>query len=150
MGRAQIETIFRETVREHPNPLQTRISYVNVKKRNLCRSRVKTILHQPSKNESEKFVIDGIDITNVENMNCGFMYEIFGKYQPMWTEYHIPEQLMQKARSLPIPLFLCWEGIPVGKNVTDTSKVIMNLPNPKRTAGTGVLCFSTCDRCTEY
>ena len=23
---------FRETVREHPNPLQTRISYVNVKK----------------------------------------------------------------------------------------------------------------------
>lgn len=64
-------------------------------------------------------------------MNCGFMYEIFGKYQPMWTEYHIPEQLMQKARSLPIPLFLCWEGIPVGKNVTDTSKVIMNLPNPK-------------------
>ena len=43
-------------------------------------------------------MIDGIDITNVENMNCGFMYEIFGRYQPMWTEYHIPEQLMQKAR----------------------------------------------------
>ena len=32
LGRAQIETIFSETVREHPNPLQTRISYVNVKK----------------------------------------------------------------------------------------------------------------------
>ena len=32
LGRAQIETIFSGTVREHPNPLQTRISYVNVKK----------------------------------------------------------------------------------------------------------------------
>lgn len=32
LGRAQIETIFSGNGSEHPNPLQTRISYVNVKK----------------------------------------------------------------------------------------------------------------------
>ena len=99
LGRAQIETIFSGNGSGASKSLANKNLLCECEKRGICaEAGLKQFYTSHQKNESEKFVIDGIDITNVENMNCGFMYEIFGKYQPMWTEYHIPEQLMQKAR----------------------------------------------------
>ena len=99
LGRAQIETIFSGNGSGASKSLANKNLLCECEKRGICaEAGLKQFYTSNQKNESEKFVIDGIDITNVENMNCGFMYEIFGKYQPMWTEYHIPEQLMQKAR----------------------------------------------------
>ena len=54
-----------------------------------------------------------------EAMNCGIMYEIFGKYRAPLKEYEVPEYLLQQAaeknryRSESF-----WEEIPVVRNVT--------------------------------
>lgn len=81
LGRAQIETIFSGNGSGASKSLANKNLLCECEKRGICaEAGLKQFYTSNQKNESEKFVIDGSDITNVENMNCGFMYEIFGKY----------------------------------------------------------------------
>lgn len=99
-GRAQMETIFSGNGSGASKALANKNLLQECEKRGICAEpELKQFYSSQQKKGSEKFVIDGLDITNIENMNCGLMYEIFGKYQPMWTEYRIPENLMQHAKA---------------------------------------------------
>lgn len=97
-GRAQIETLFSGNGSGASKALGQKNILSECEKRGLLSEpELKNFYESRQKNEPEKFVVDGVDITGTENLTCGLMYEVFGRYQPMWEEHDIPEELMKHA-----------------------------------------------------
>lgn len=98
-GRAQIETLFSGNGSGASKALAQKNILSECESRGIqAEPSLKQFYNSQQKNEPEKFVVDGVDITGNENLTCGLMYEVFGRYQPMWEEHEISEEMMKNAR----------------------------------------------------
>lgn len=98
-GRAQIETFFSGNGSGASTALASKNILSECEKRGICAEPVlKDFYEEHRPKKQEKFAVDGVDITRTEGLTSGFMYEIFGRYQPVWKEHIIPEKVMISAR----------------------------------------------------
>ena len=98
-GRTQMETFFSGNGSGASEAMSDKNLLSECEKRGiLAEPGLKAFYQGKQRVKPEKLAIDGIDVTKTANMTCGFMYEIFGKYQPQGEEYEVPEELLEKAR----------------------------------------------------
>lgn len=98
-GRAQTETFFSGNGSGASRAMEEKNLLSECEKGGICAiPELKNFYKGQQGKEPEKFAVDGIDINNAGELTSGFMYEIFGRYQPQCEEYDVPEELAEFAR----------------------------------------------------
>lgn len=97
-GRAQIETFFSGNGSGASKALKEKNLLSECEKAGLrAVTELKEFYNCQQKNEPEKFAVDGVDVTNTGTLTCGFMYEIFGRYQAQCEEHEVSDELIKIA-----------------------------------------------------
>lgn len=98
-GRAQTETFFSGNGSGASKAMAAKNFLCECEKSGIIAvSGLKNFYQAMQGTETEKFAVDGIDITDLGELTSGFMYEIFGRYQAQCEEYAVPEELIRQAK----------------------------------------------------
>lgn len=97
-GRAQTETFFSGNGSGASRAMEAKNLISECEKSGIrAVSELRDFYRERQGTEPEKFAVDGVDISKAGALTCGFMYEIFGRYQAQCEEYEVPDERIARA-----------------------------------------------------